>query len=65
MYFANRTTFIGLALLLWSFRIAERPDAPIDTRPDTDNTVAHFKPFEVKFEPRIQEARLRDMMTTL
>lgn len=64
MNFANRSMFIGLALLLWSFRISEFPGAPIDTTPDRDTTVARVPSFVVKLEPRIgSEARLRAMMT--
>jgi len=62
MHLANRSLFIALALLLWSFRIVERPEAPIDTTPDTDNVVAHLAHFEVDFAPRIEEARLREVM---
>lgn len=63
MYLANRSIFIALAFLLWSFRIVERPEAPIDTTPDKDNVVAHLPRFEVDFVPRINEARLREVMT--
>ena len=62
MYFANRSLYITLALLLWSFRVVERDDAPINTSPDKDNVVAHLAPFEVEFVPRIDEVRLREMM---
>ncbi|KAF8553243.1 cytochrome P450 [Imleria badia] len=64
MHLANRSIFIALALLLWSFRIVERPEAPIDTTPDRDNVVAHLANFEVEFVPRIGEARLREMVIT-
>ena len=62
MHLANRSLFIALALVLWSFRIVERPEAPIDTTPHTDNIVAHLAHFEVDFVPRIEEARLREAM---
>ena len=62
MHLANRSLFIALALVLWSFRIVERPEASIDTTPDTDNVVAHMAQFEVDFVPRIEEARLREVM---
>ena len=62
MHLANRSIFIGLALLLWSFQIVELPEAPIDTTPDTDSVVAHLMPFVVRFVPRMGEARLREMM---
>jgi len=62
MHLANRSLFIALALLLWSFRVVERPEAPIDTTPDRDNAVAHLAHFEVDVVPRIREAQLREMM---
>ena len=62
MHLANRSLFIALAFVLWSFRIVERPEAPIDTTPDTDNVVAHMAQFGVDFVPRIEEARLREVM---
>ena len=63
MHLANRSIFIGLALLLWSFRVVERPDAPIDTTPDNDNVQSHMAPFEVDFVPRsMDEARLIEVM---
>ncbi|KAG1818707.1 cytochrome P450, partial [Suillus subaureus] len=31
LHLANHSLYISLAFLLWSFRIAQRPDAPIDT----------------------------------
>ncbi|KAI9573125.1 cytochrome P450, partial [Boletus coccyginus] len=62
MHLANRSLFIALALLLWSFRIVERPEAPIDTTPDKDNVVAHLAHFEVDFLPRTRDAQLRELM---
>ncbi|KAG2093096.1 cytochrome P450 [Suillus discolor] len=32
MHLANQSLYIAIAFLLWSFRIAQRPDSPIDTR---------------------------------
>lgn len=63
MHFANRSIFIALALLFWSFRMVERPEAPIDTTPDKDNAVAHLAQFGVDFVPRTNEVRLREVMT--
>jgi len=62
MDLANRSMFIALAHLLWSFRIREHPGTPIDTTPDMDNAVAHLPPFEVDFVPRIDVERLREAM---
>lgn len=61
MHLAKRSIYIALAFVLWSFRIVERPEAPIDTTPDRDNVVAHLAHFEVDFVPRIEAARLREM----
>ena len=47
-----RLANIALALL-WSFRIVERPRAPIDTPSDKDNIQSHPPRFEVKFMTRI------------
>ena len=63
-YVANESLKINLALLLWSFRIVEIPDAPIDTNAYTDTIIiAHAAPFDVEFIPRIEEARLKEMMS--
>ncbi|KAG9313212.1 cytochrome P450 [Chiua virens] len=62
---ADRSLFITLALLLWSFRISQRPEAPIDTSVSGggDLIVFHPKPFEAEFVPRIEELKLRELMT--
>jgi hypothetical protein len=62
-YVMNESLHINLALLLWSFRIVERPDAPIDTNAFTDTIVAHPAPFDVDFIPRIEEGWLKEMMS--
>ncbi|KIJ14884.1 hypothetical protein PAXINDRAFT_134552 [Paxillus involutus ATCC 200175] len=59
---ANQSLYINIALLLWSFRIAQRPDAPIDTNDFMDAILAHAAPFEVDFVPRMEESRLREMI---
>ncbi|KAG6381787.1 cytochrome P450 [Boletus reticuloceps] len=61
---ANRSLYINLALLLWSFRISERPEAPIDIGPSgfRDAIVFHPKPFEAEFTPRVEEEWLRELM---
>lgn len=61
-HLANRSLNINLALLLWSFRISQRPDTRIDTNAYTDSVIAHAAPFEVVFTPRIEENCLRAMM---
>lgn len=62
VYFANRSLYINLALLLWSFRIVERADAPIDANAYSDSIISHAAPFDVEFVPRIEEGLLREMM---
>jgi hypothetical protein len=56
--------YITLALLLWSFRIAQRPDAPIDTHAFSDVVIPHAAPFEIDVIPRMKVAKLREMMMT-
>jgi len=60
---ANESLHITLALLLWSFRIVERLDAPIDMNAYTDTIIAHAASFDVEFIPRIEEGRLKEMMS--
>ena len=62
LYLANNSMYMNLSLLLWSFRIAEKPDAPIDMNAYTDTVVSHAAPFDVEFVPRLEESRLREMM---
>ncbi|KAF9230476.1 cytochrome P450 [Melanogaster broomeanus] len=62
LHLANRSIYISVALLLWSFRIAERPDAQIDVDSFTDSLVSRPAPFEVDFVPRMGEERLREIM---
>ena len=61
---ANRSLYINLALLLWSFRILQRPEAPIDLGTSGFRGVIVFDPdpFEVDFIPRVEERRLRELM---
>ena len=62
-HFANNSMYISLALLLWSFQIVERPDTPIDKDGFTDGFAMQAAPFDVKFIPRIEEDRLKEMMS--
>ncbi|KAH7923755.1 cytochrome P450 [Leucogyrophana mollusca] len=59
---ANRSIFVNLALLLWSFRIAENPRAPIDTNAFSDSVISHAAPFDAEFIPRMDRGALRSMM---
>ncbi|KAG2038135.1 cytochrome P450 [Suillus americanus] len=63
LHLANHSLYISLALLLWSFRIAQRPDAPIDTNAFRDAVIARAAPFDVDVIPRIEVAKLKDLMT--
>ncbi|KAG1752766.1 cytochrome P450 [Suillus occidentalis] len=60
-HLAENSMYIGLALLFWSFRIDQRPDAPINTQA-SDSVVSHTAPFEIDVIPRIEVARLKEMM---
>jgi len=64
IHVAERSLYINAALLLWSFRILQRPEAPIDTYASAvpDAIIFRPKPFEVEFVPRVEEGRLREMM---
>ncbi|KAF8839514.1 cytochrome P450 [Paxillus ammoniavirescens] len=65
LHVANRSLYINFALLMWSFRIMERPDAPIDVNAFTDVAVSRPVPFEVEFVPRMEEQKLREMMEAI
>lgn len=64
MYLANDSLFMTMASLLWSFRIVERPDAPIDADAYTDTLISRPYPFKVDFVPRLDVKLLRTMMET-
>lgn len=62
-HIADRSIFINLALLLWSFKITEDPKNPIDQSGFVDGVIAHPKRFAVCFQPRFgDEASLRAVM---
>ncbi|KAG1727565.1 cytochrome P450 [Suillus paluster] len=62
-HIANRSIFINAALLLWSFKITQDPENPIDESGFVDGVIAHPKPFAACFEPRFgDEASLRGVM---
>ncbi|KAG8220189.1 cytochrome P450 [Butyriboletus roseoflavus] len=62
-HIANRSIFINAALLLWSFRITQDPKSPIDDKGFVDGVIAHPRPFDACFTPRIAgEAHLREVM---
>ncbi|KAG2340515.1 cytochrome P450 [Suillus weaverae] len=60
-HLADNSMYIGVALLFWSFRIDQRPDAPINTQA-SDSVVSHAVPFEIDVIPRSDVAKLREMM---
>ncbi|KAI5994581.1 cytochrome P450 [Pisolithus orientalis] len=62
-HIANRSIFINASLLLWSFRITQDPNAPINDKGFVDGVIAHPKPFAACFTPRIgDEKHLRKVM---
>ncbi|KAG1880926.1 cytochrome P450 [Suillus subluteus] len=62
-HIADRSIFINVALLLWSFKITQDPQNPIDEMGFVDGVIAHPNPFTARFQPRFgDEAALRDMM---
>ncbi|KAG2035975.1 cytochrome P450 [Suillus americanus] len=63
LHLANHSLYISLALLLWSFRIVQRPDAPINTYAFSDVVTPHAAPFKIDVIPRVEVAKLRAMMT--
>lgn len=63
LHLANHSLYISIALLLWSFRIAQRPDAPINVHAFLDAVIARAAPFEIDVIPRIGVAKLKEMMT--
>ncbi|KAG2121266.1 cytochrome P450 [Suillus clintonianus] len=63
LHLANQSLYMVLALLFWSFRIAQRPDAPIDTYAFSDTVISHAAPFEIDAIPRIEVAKLKELMT--
>ncbi|KAG1720323.1 cytochrome P450 [Suillus lakei] len=63
LHLANHSMYISLALLLWSFRIVQRPDAPINTHAFLDAVISRAEPFKIDIIPRIEVAKLKEMMT--
>ncbi|KAG1852467.1 cytochrome P450 [Suillus subalutaceus] len=59
VHIARRSVFIAVALMFWSFTVAEDPDKPIDDTAFTPGVVSHQMPFSLVFKPRIDEAFLR------
>jgi hypothetical protein len=57
------SVFINVALFLWSFKITQDPENPIDEMGFVDGVIAHPKPFSARFQPRFGEASLRGVMT--
>ncbi|KAG1835390.1 cytochrome P450 [Suillus subalutaceus] len=61
LHVADRTVYIAVALILWSFTLAEDPSNPIDDTTFTPGIVSHQKPFSLTFKPRMDEASLRNI----
>jgi cytochrome P450 len=60
---ANRSIFVGVALVLWAFRLSEDPKSPIDSFGFSDTVNQIAEPFRVVFEPRSSEAQIRHLCT--
>jgi len=56
-----RSVYIAVALIFWSFTVAEDPSNPIDDTAFTPGVVSHQMPFSLVFKPRIDEALLRNI----
>ncbi|KAG2066751.1 cytochrome P450 [Suillus decipiens] len=65
MHIANRSVYIAVAHILWSFTVAEDPDNPIDDTAFTPGVVSHQKPFSLIFKPRMDEASLKNICSTV
>ncbi|KAG1843662.1 cytochrome P450 [Suillus subluteus] len=62
-HITNHSVFINIALLLWSFKITQDPENPIDEMDIMDGVVAHPKLFVARFQPWFgDEASLRNVM---
>ncbi|KAG2142717.1 cytochrome P450 [Suillus cothurnatus] len=61
MYIARRSVYIAVALIFWSFTVAEDPSNPIDDTAFTPGVVSHQMPFSLVFKPRIDEVLLRNI----
>ncbi|KAI9566969.1 cytochrome P450, partial [Boletus coccyginus] len=57
-YIANRSIFIGVALILWAFRLSEDPKAPIDSFGFSDTVNQIPDPFRLIVEPRSSDSQI-------
>ncbi|KAG2134588.1 cytochrome P450 [Suillus bovinus] len=60
VHIARRSVYIAVALMFWSFTVAEDPSDPIDDTAFTPGVVSHQMPFSLMFKPRMDEALLRN-----
>ncbi|KAG1775087.1 cytochrome P450 [Suillus placidus] len=60
VHIARRSVYIAIALMFWSFTVAEDPSNPIDDTAFTPGVVSHQMPFSLIFKPRMDEALLRN-----
>lgn len=65
LHVANRSVYIAVALILWSFTLAEDPSDPIDDTAFTPGIVSHQKPFGLIFKPRMDEASLTNIFCSI
>jgi len=59
-----RSVYIAVALILWSFTLAEDPDNPIDDTAFVPGIVSQQKPFSLVFTPRMSEASLNTLFSS-
>lgn len=52
---------MNTALVLWGFRVREKPGAPIDSFAFSDTANIHALPFDLVFEARLAEAEIRKL----
>lgn len=49
---ANRSLFLTLSNIFWTFHVSEVPDSPINPDAISDTANTHPDPFKLTFEPR-------------
>jgi len=69
-HIANQSVYINTATLLWAFNITKQKDAngrpvEIDTLNFTNTVNSHPEPFQAAFEPRMDSAALRSVVSEM
>ncbi|EIW85894.1 cytochrome P450 [Coniophora puteana RWD-64-598 SS2] len=62
-YVANRSMFVTMSLLFWSFRLVEDPAHPVDVDAFDGGVASHHTGFKVGFEPRRSVEEIRAVMS--